>query len=90
MDADAPDFGADNKIFTREEMEKAVAEVRELLAQPHRILIGDRPATVLTTAELVERLNEAGAERTHDLVAPEASVGEHSGHGGVHCAVAAV
>lgn len=63
---DDPDYGADNKIFSREQALEARARIRELLARPLGQWVGSR-ATVLTTAELIERLT--AAERTRGWVA---------------------
>ena len=63
---DDPDYGADNKIFTREQALEARARLRELLARPLGRWVG-LSATVLTTAELIERLT--AAERTRSGVA---------------------
>ena len=59
---DDPDYGADNKIFTREQAVEARARLRELLACPLGPWVGSR-ATVLTTAELIERLTAADRAR---------------------------
>lgn len=56
-----PDYGANNKIFTREQAMRAYERLRELMDRPLGLMVGSR-AKVLSTAELVELLKASEAK----------------------------
>ncbi len=58
---DDPNYGADNKIFTREQALKARERLLELAARPLGLMVGSR-AKVVSTTELIELLNASEAK----------------------------
>ena len=58
---DDPNYGANNRVFTREQAMKDYERLRELLARPLGLWVGSR-AKVISTAKLIELLNVSEAK----------------------------